>query len=127
MQNEPFMIRLLQKFLLDPTYVRLATAISSADMPTATEAAHTMKGMCGNLSMDQLFQLLEQQLAALRAGDLEEGSRIMPSITHAYDAAVRAIEQLHCRRPAFRERSAQPLWPGGIRAPHPAPVRRAAG
>lgn len=99
MQNEPFMIRLLQKFLLDPTYVRLATAISSADMPTAEEAAHTMKGMCGNLSMDQLFQLLEQQLAALRAGDLEEGSRIMPAITHAYDAAVRAIEQLPAASP----------------------------
>ena len=54
-------------------------------------AAHTLKGICGNLSLTALFSLFTRQVAALRRGDLEEAQTLMAQISPAYTAAVAAI------------------------------------
>lgn len=93
MSNEPLLERLLGKFLSDPQYPALCAALERKDMEQAVSAAHTLKGMCGNLSMTGLYGLFTRQVEALRAGDLPAASRMMGEITPAYARVTAAIRR----------------------------------
>ena len=90
MGSEALLERFLTKFLADPNYDRLCRAVAR-DEAAALTAAHTLKGVCGNLSMTALFETLTAQVAEFRAGDWAAAAGRMPAITRAYGEAVRAI------------------------------------
>lgn len=92
MGNDALLERFLNKFLSDSNYEKLAAAIDAEDKETALTAAHTLKGVCGNLAMTELFDLLTKQVAAFRADDWEGGKAIMPSIVSAYEQIIDAIK-----------------------------------
>lgn len=48
--------KFLKKVPEDPNYERLSAAVKSRDMQEAFRAAHTMKGICQNLSLTKLGQ-----------------------------------------------------------------------
>lgn len=83
MNNEALLEKFLAKFPADPNHHRLAAAI----------AAHTLKGVCGNLSMTALFELLTRQVAAFRADDWEGAVAMMPELDRLYDGLCTAIAQ----------------------------------
>ena len=89
--NEMLLARLLKTFPADTSHARLAEAFEHGDEAAALEASHTLKGVCGNLSMTALFALLDRQVAALRAHDMEGAASMMPEVTRRYDDAVLAI------------------------------------
>ena len=91
MGSEALLERLLGKFPEDASYAALGAALDRGDMDQAVAAAHTLKGICGNLSLTALFSLFTRQVAALRRGDLEEAQTLMAQISPAYTAAVAAI------------------------------------
>ena len=91
MGSETLLERLLGKFPEDASYAALGAALDRGDMDQAVAAAHTLKGICGNLSLTALFSLFTRQVAALRRGDLEEAQTLMAQISPAYTAAVAAI------------------------------------
>ena len=86
--------RLLGKFASDGSYAALRRALENRDADGAVAAAHTLKGMCGNLSMTELFSLFGRQVELLRAGDLEGAEALMESIVPAYEQMIRAIEEV---------------------------------
>lgn len=55
--NESLYARMLKKFLDDKTFEKLAAAVAEGSGQEALEASHTLKGVCGNLSIDSLFSL----------------------------------------------------------------------
>ena len=83
--NEALLERLLGKFLDDPQYPALCAALERGDLDRAVTAAHTLKGMCGNLSMEELYALFTQQTDALRGGDLAGARGLMAQIKPAYE------------------------------------------
>mgnify|MGYP001856385777 FL=1 len=91
MGNEALLERLLGRFLDDPQYPALCAALERGDMEQAVRAAHTLKGMCGNLSMTELFQLFTAQVEVLRGGDLMAGRALMAQIAPAYERVAAAI------------------------------------
>ena len=91
MGNEALLERLLGKFLDAPQYHALCAALERGDPEQAAAAAHTMRGMCGNLSMTELFRLFTMQVETLRGGDLVAGREMMAQITPAYERATAAI------------------------------------
>ena len=91
MGNENLLEKLLGKFLNDPQYPALCAALECGDVEQAVAAAHTLKGMCGNLAMAELFLLFSTQVEILRGGDLIAGRALMAQITPAYDRATAAI------------------------------------
>ena len=93
MGNEALLGRLLKKFPADASYARLAEACQRGDKDAIREAAHTLKGVCGNLSMTGLFELLDRQVRAVRADDMESAEAMMPDISSKYEQAVQAIER----------------------------------
>ena len=82
-----------RRFLEDGNFSALSAAIEAGDREGALTASHTLKGMCGNLSMDRLYSLFSGQVDLMRAGDWEEAVNLMPRIREAYDEAVSAVKR----------------------------------
>ena len=93
MGNEALLERLLKKFLADTSYARLVGAFEAGDGAAVLDAAHTLKGVCGNMSITGLFELLARQVQVLRRGDMAEAASMVPEVTRRYDAAVQAIQK----------------------------------
>jgi len=94
MGSETLLDRLLNMFLDDTNYGRLQAAVDHRDLESALAASHTLKGMCGNLSMTLLFDLLTRQVALFRADDWAGGAGLMPEIAAAYDRLSSVIKQI---------------------------------
>ncbi len=94
MGNDALLERFLKKFLSDPNYEKLTAAIDAGDQETALTAAHTLKGVCGNLGMSELFDLLTKQVAAFRADRWEDAANLMPDISLAYERVVEELKNL---------------------------------
>lgn len=67
MGNEMLLERFMKKFLEDSNFENLRKALAAKDLDAAISASHTLKGLCGNLSMTVLFDLFTKQVAVLRA------------------------------------------------------------
>ena len=94
MGSEALLLRLLKKFLDDQNFSKLQAAVSAGDQEAALAASHTLKGVCGNLSMAALFDLLTRQVAAFRAGDWEGAVALLSEITPAYARVTSAIREV---------------------------------
>ena len=93
MGSEALMERLLGKFAASRDYPALAAALEEGGRERACAAAHTLKGVCGNLSMTALFDLLTHQVAAFRAGDWEGAVALLEQIDQAYARVTAAIRE----------------------------------
>ena len=91
MGNEALLERMLQRFTGDANYAQLLAAADKRDTEEALRAAHTLKGMTGNLSMTALCPLFTRQVELLRAGDPDGAYAMLPEITLAYERIVGAI------------------------------------
>lgn len=97
MKNELLFERFLIKFLSDSNYEKLEKAIDTGDKEAALIASHTLKGICGNLSMSELFDLLSRQVAAFRAEKWDEGIELMKKISEEYKTVVEVIRSLELK------------------------------
>ena len=93
MGSEALLERMMGKFLDDPQYPALRAALEAGDVERAVSAAHTLKGVCGNLSMTELYGLFTRQVDALRAGDMPLARGIMAEIAPAYERVMAAIRR----------------------------------
>ena len=94
MGNEALLERFLKKFLKDASYEKLVAAIDAHQGEEALSAAHTLKGVSGNLAMTELFGLMTQQVAAFRANDWDKAVELMPEKTIKYETVLAAIQTL---------------------------------
>jgi HPt (histidine-containing phosphotransfer) domain-containing protein len=94
MGNEMLLERFLKRFLDDPNFETLKRAIAENDQDAALTASHTLKGLCGNLSMTVLFALFTRQVAAFRAGDWAGAAAMMEDISAAYDQVTAAVREV---------------------------------
>lgn len=95
MNNAPLFEKFLLKFLEDTSFAGLKAALEAENCEAAFHAAHTLKGVAGNLSLKALAQVVSQQTELLRGGDLAGGRGMMDAVTQAYDAAIEAIQAIH--------------------------------
>lgn len=91
MGNESMLERFLGKFTADANYQKLVDALEANDAEAALTASHTLKGVCGNLSMTKMFELLTVQVKAFRDGDFHGAKSLMGNITAAYNEIIAAI------------------------------------
>ncbi len=94
MGNEALLTRFLKKFIQDKSYQDLVTAIENRDVDGAFAAAHTLKGVSANFSMDTLFHAVGEQTEALRNKDLETGIKMMPEVTKQYENMISVINEV---------------------------------
>ena len=94
MNNEALLDKFLRKFLQDPNYHALDAALQDGDTDAAFRAAHTLKGVAGNLSIDPLFQVVSRQTELLRAHDLDAARALQPEVTACYASITAALRTL---------------------------------
>lgn len=88
MNNESLVSVFINKFIHDNTFSDLKTAISENDMQKAEFASHTLKGMCGNLSLTELYKLFTKQVDLIREGDFQNATAMMEVIENTYNQSV---------------------------------------
>ncbi len=87
MNNGKLVKMILGKFLSDGTRGKLEQAVAQADAEAAEFACHSLKGVCGNLAMKELFALLQEQLRLFRTGEQEAAFQMTAQILEKYDQA----------------------------------------
>lgn len=93
MNNEGLLMKFLLRFPQDQNFSKLSSAMEAEDTEAGYTAAHTLKGVVGNLSMTELFPLVTQVSDALRAGDLAAAREKMPELETAYQKVVSALQE----------------------------------
>ena len=87
--------RTIQKFVLkfldDKSFDNLCIALEENASAEAFRAAHTIKGMCQNLSFTKLAQSSSMLTEALRSGDLDGARALFGRVCEDYGRTVDAI------------------------------------
>ena len=94
MDNEAMMTKFLIRFLDDPSFSQLCRAMEQQDAESAFEAAHTLKGVAGNLSMKALFQQTSALVEDLRQKDLAAAAGKMAALEEQYETVRTALSAL---------------------------------
>lgn len=96
MNSEQLWIKFLKKFKADTSYAKLVEAMEEKDCSKAFEAAHTLKGITGNLAMSRLNDLISEQTEYLRGevNNFEAAAAMMPQIMEVYENTVRIMEEV---------------------------------
>lgn len=99
MIKEEIIRRFLWKFLNEPSYFMLQQALEKGDYRKAFLAAHSLKGVCGNLGMEALGSCASQMTELLRnqnegGPDVKKCSSCFDSLTREYTHAAEAIKSL---------------------------------
>ena len=97
MNNEQLWIKFLKKFKADSSYEKLVKSIEEKEWNKAFEAAHTLKGITGNLALSRLHDLVSRQTDYLRGedNDFEAAVGMMPEITEVYENVLKLIEEVY--------------------------------
>lgn len=89
--------RLVQKFVLkfldDKSFELLSASLAAMDYKEAFRAAHTIKGMCQNLSFTRLLASSSILADALRSGQAPEGDGGFGQVAEDYMITVTAIRK----------------------------------
>lgn len=94
MGNENLLTRFLLKFSKDTNYTRLLDAMEKEDYKDAFEAAHALKGLSGNLSMDDLYEAAGKATECLRHEKYEEAKECMPDVKKEYERVSKVVDTL---------------------------------
>lgn len=89
---EKFMVR----FLSDRSFETLCNEMEAGNRASAFRAAHTLKGVCANLSFSRLFQSVDRLTEALRreSEEIPESARILlEDVREDYRITVAAIRK----------------------------------
>lgn len=66
MNNESFYLMLVNKFIATTDLSKLEVALQANDLENAFKEAHSLKGVCGNLSLTPLFNVINEMVEPLR-------------------------------------------------------------
>lgn len=93
--------RLVEKFVTkfpdDPSYPQLCQAIADGNHEDAFRAAHTLKGVAGNLSLTRLRDSASALTELLRTPGTDippEAASMLEMVTRDYELTVGAIKKL---------------------------------
>lgn len=92
--NDALYKRLAGKFTTDTHFAELEEALACNDIDAAYRAAHSLKGVAGNLSFAQLYQLSSIVSKALETGDRPTADQWIPQVKEAYMAVLDALVNL---------------------------------
>ncbi len=81
-------------FTEDTSYNDIFTALANKDYETAFRAAHTLKGLCLNLGLENLYKSAFEVTEALRGKTNETTPEMLEELKTNYESSILAIKQL---------------------------------
>ena len=94
LRTERMITKFALKFLDDASWQTLTAAIAQKNGEEAFRAAHTMKGICQNLSFDRLYRSSSALAECLRGGWDDAAVALTEQVKADYQATTEAIRQL---------------------------------
>lgn len=89
--------RLVQKFILrfldDKSYDLFCTSMEEKNYEEAFRAAHTIKGVCQNLSFNRLLESSSEMSDALRNGWTPKADELINKLKSDYHVTIEAIQK----------------------------------
>ncbi len=86
--------RFVRKFPQDQSFVQLTAAVEAGDTEAIERAAHTLKGLTGNLGFDALFNHSNDMVLSVRQGDLDSIAPLYELIKQDYEDVLSIINQI---------------------------------
>ena len=90
--NEALVKKFVGKFLNDPSFQLLESSLKAENYEEAFRAAHTLKGVCQNLSFTKLHQSSHEITEALRTKDYDLAAQLFPRVEADYVQTAAAIQ-----------------------------------
>lgn len=91
LRSEKLVQKFVLKFLNDKSYDLLCESLKAEDYGEAFRAAHTIKGVCQNLSFTKLYASSDQLTEALRSGWSAKAEELVKQVKADYEQTVEAI------------------------------------
>lgn len=91
LRSERIVQKFVIKFLADGSYDLLIKSMEEENYSEAFRAAHTIKGVCQNLSFTKLYESSNLLSEALRSGLSPEAPSLVERVTEDYNQTVQAI------------------------------------
>ncbi len=92
--GETLVKRFALKFQQDPSYENLVNSIEAGQAQEAFRAAHTLKGICANLSLTNLYSVSAALTEKLRDGKLEDYEEDYQKVKEQYQLTIAALSQI---------------------------------
>ena len=94
LHNEALIQKFTLKFLEDPSYLLLKQALRDKNYEDAFRSAHTLKGVCQNLSFDRLYEVSNEltELLRDRTGEQPGIPEAMEKVTEVYELTIKEIK-----------------------------------
>lgn len=84
--------RFLLKFFEDTSFRDLKTALAESDVKAAFIASHTLKGVCQNLGLSNIFEPADELTEVLRAESLEGAQGLFAKVETEYNNTIEALK-----------------------------------
>ena len=92
--SEALVKKFALKFLDDPSFGQLETALADKDAETAFRAAHTLKGVCLNLGFTSLYKVSAELTEVLRGRETAGSDELYKQVKEQYIILTDAIKEL---------------------------------
>lgn len=92
--SEGMIKRFAIKFLDDPTFQDLKSALDAGDGESAFRAAHTMKGICLNLGFDKLYEVSAALTEQLRGREIAGSEAMYEKVAEQYNRLTAALKKI---------------------------------
>ena len=87
-------IMLLSMLLEDDSYDRFIESMEKGNYEQATDEIHGLKGICGNLAINSLYDISVDILSALRAGNVDYAKGKQGELTVCYEKVISKIKEI---------------------------------
>ncbi len=85
--------RLLYKFPNERQFFDLIDAIEEGNVKEAFQAAHALKGVCGNLSIQKMYEDLVPIVEILRAGSMDGVEELCGILKVSYSEVIKVLQR----------------------------------
>ncbi|MBE5853047.1 MAG: Hpt domain-containing protein [Lachnospiraceae bacterium] len=94
MRTDDRICKFLKMYLQDKSYETLLKAMSEEKVKEAFLAAHTLKGVVGNMSFQELSEASVDITEALRSEDMASAKLLLPRVIKEYETVKNALDEL---------------------------------
>lgn len=91
---EKLVKKFLKKFPSDPSFQELSRAVETNDEEGIERSAHTLKGVAGNLGFQELFDVNQKIVDAVRSRHSENLQIYFQKDRELYERIISALDQL---------------------------------
>ena len=92
--NSALYEKFLGKFLQDDNFKKIGEAVEAGDSQEMLMAAHTLKGVAGNLGLNGLMEACAEMVSQLRSNSMEGALAAYPAVKEYYGKVCEAINSM---------------------------------